>query len=111
MARRQGGRPGFLGLSRGGRQPAVAAAGATVPQCRRPPGAAPSPPPRHPDRPTDGARAAARGDAGNGDPLRNDTAAVVALAGKADNVGQENDDCGGDNRDDDKNNDKWGRGA
>jgi hypothetical protein len=50
-AHRRGGRPGFLGPSRGGGQPAAAATGTTVPWCRRPPGAAPSPPPCCPDRP------------------------------------------------------------
>jgi hypothetical protein len=53
-----------------------------------------------------GARAAAHGDAGNGNPLRNNTAAATAVAGKVDNAGQETDNCGGDNGDDDENNDK-----
>jgi hypothetical protein len=54
------------------------------------------------------ARAAARGNAGDGDPLGKNDAAV---AGKADDGGQENDDRGGDDGDDDENGDKWGRGA
>ncbi len=58
-----------------------------------------------------GARAVACGNAGNGNPLGNDDAATAAIAGKADNVGQENNDHGGDDGDDDKNNDKWRRGA
>ncbi len=40
-----GGHPRFLGLSRGGRQPEVAAASTMAPQCHCPPGAALSPPP------------------------------------------------------------------
>jgi hypothetical protein len=39
------------------------------------------------------------------------TMATTAVTGKADDVGQENDDRGGDDRDDSENNDKWGRGA
>ncbi len=58
-----------------------------------------------------GARAAARGDAGNGDPLRNDNPTAAAITGKADNIGQENNDCSGDNGEDNKNVNKWGRGA
>jgi hypothetical protein len=58
-----------------------------------------------------GARAAARGNAGNGNPLGNDDAATVAVAGKTENVGQENDDRGSDDGDNDENNDKWGRGT
>jgi hypothetical protein len=45
MARRRGGRPGFLGPSQGGGQPEAAAASTTVPRCRCPPGAVPSTPP------------------------------------------------------------------
>jgi hypothetical protein len=59
----------------------------------------------------DGARAAARGDAGYGDPLGNNAAAATAVACKADDVGQENDDRGGNNGDGDEDNDKWGRGT
>jgi hypothetical protein len=62
----------------------------------------------HGDR---GTCAAARGNAGNGNPLRNNDAAASAVAGKADNVGQENDDRGGDNGDNNRDDDKWGRGA
>jgi hypothetical protein len=58
-----------------------------------------------------GTHAAACGDAGNGDPLKNNNAAAATVAGKADNVGQENNDRGGDNRNNDENDDKWGRGA
>ncbi len=73
----------------------------------------PAPPPRcaNGDDGDCGARAAACGNAGDGNPLRNDNAAATAVTGKADDAGQENDDCSGDNGDDDKNNDKWGRGA
>jgi hypothetical protein len=73
----------------------------------------PAPPPGWADG-DDGdysARAAARGNAGDGDPLGNDNAAATAVAGKADDAGQEKDDHGCDNGDDDKNDDKWGRGA
>ncbi len=58
-----------------------------------------------------GARAAACGNAGNGDPLRNNNAATAAIASEADNVGQENNNRGGDDGDDNMNNDKWGRGT
>jgi hypothetical protein len=58
-----------------------------------------------------GTHAAARGNAGDGEPLRNDDATVTAVAGKADDAGQENDDRGGNNGDDDEDDDKWGRGA
>jgi hypothetical protein len=83
----------------------------------------PSPPrcgavsPAPPPGPADGddsdchARAAARGDASNGDPLGNNDAATATVAGKADNAGQENNDHSSDDGDDNKNNDKWGRGA
>jgi hypothetical protein len=57
------------------------------------------------------ARAAARGDAGDGDPLGNDDTTPATIAGKADNAGKENDNRGSDDGDDDKNDDKWGRGA
>jgi hypothetical protein len=52
VAHLRGSRPVFPGPSRGGGQPAAAAASATVPRCRRPPGAAPSPLPRRLDGPT-----------------------------------------------------------
>jgi hypothetical protein len=58
-----------------------------------------------------GACAAARSNAGDGDHLGNDDTATTAVAGKADNAGQENDNRGSDDGDDDKNNDKCGRGA
>ena len=58
-----------------------------------------------------GARAAARGYAGNGDPLKNDDAAAAAVIGKANDAGQENNDHGGNDGDDNKDDDKWGRGA
>jgi hypothetical protein len=58
-----------------------------------------------------GACAAAHGNAGNGNPLRNDNAATAAITSKADDVGQENNDCSGNNGDDDEDNDKWGRGT
>ena len=48
----------------------------------------------------DGTRAAACGNAGDGDPLGKDNAAAAVVAGKADDAGQENDNRGGDNRDD-----------
>jgi hypothetical protein len=73
----------------------------------------PTPPPVRADG-DDGdhsARAAAHGNTGDGNPLGNNNAAATAIAGKADNTGQENDDHGGDDGDDDKNDDKWGRGA
>ncbi len=58
-----------------------------------------------------GARAAAHGNAGNGNPLRNNDTANAAAAGKVDDAGQENNDRGGDDGDDDEDNDKWGTGA
>jgi hypothetical protein len=57
-----------------------------------------------------GARAVACGNAGNGDPLRNN-AAATAVASEPDDAGQEINDCGGNNGDDDEEDDKWGRGA
>jgi hypothetical protein len=57
-----------------------------------------------------GAHAAARGNAGNGNPLKNDDAAAAAIAGKADDVGKENDNRS-DDGDDNEDNDKWERGA
>ncbi len=73
----------------------------------------PPPPPgwAEGDNGDDGARAAARGDAGNGNPLGNNDAAAAAFAGEADNAGQENNIHGGDNGDNDKDDYKWGRGA
>jgi hypothetical protein len=73
----------------------------------------PAPPPGRADGDNvdHGAHTAARGDAGDGKPLTNNAAAAAAVTGEADNAGQENDDCGGDNGDDNKNNDKWGRGT
>jgi hypothetical protein len=59
----------------------------------------------------DGARTAARGDAGNCDPLGKDNAAAAAASGEADDMGQENNDRGSEGGDDYKDNDKWGRGA
>ncbi len=75
----------------------------------------PAPPPGRADG-DDGdhsARVAARSDTGDGDPLRKDdaAAATAAVAGKEDNVGEENDDRGGDDGDNDMNDDKWGRGT
>ncbi len=58
-----------------------------------------------------GACAAARGNASDGDPLGNDDATTAAIAGEADDAGQENGDRGGDDGDDDEKDDKWGRGA
>ncbi len=58
-----------------------------------------------------GTRAVARSNAGDGDPLRNNNATASANAGEADDAGMENNDHGSDNGDNDKNNDKWGRGA
>ncbi len=73
----------------------------------------PAPPPgwADGDNGDHGARAAPRGDVGNGNPLGNDNAAAAAVASKADNTGQENDDRSGDDGEDDENNNKWGRGA
>ncbi len=53
----------------------------------------------------------AHGNAGDGNPLGNEDAATAAIAGEADDAGQENNDRGGDDGDDDKNDDKWGRGT
>jgi hypothetical protein len=58
-----------------------------------------------------GARAAARGNAGNGNPLGNNNAAAAAITGKVDDAGQENNNRGGYDGDNNENNDKWGRGA
>jgi hypothetical protein len=87
--------------------------GPPVPLPPRCSAAPPALPPRRADSDDGdcGARAVAHGNAGNGDPLRNDDAAAAAIAGKADDVGQENHDQGGDDGDDDKDDDKWGRGA
>jgi hypothetical protein len=63
------------------------------------------------DNGDDSARAAACGNAGNGNPLRNDNATVAGIVGKADNAGQENNHRGRDGRDNGKEDDKWGRGA
>jgi hypothetical protein len=73
----------------------------------------PAPPPERADGDAGdhGAHAAARGNAGDGDPLGNDDATTAVLAGEADDAGQENNDRGSDNGDDNKNNNKWGRGA
>jgi hypothetical protein len=73
----------------------------------------PAPPPGRADgdKGDHGARAAARSNAGNGNPLGNDNPTTAAIAGEADNAGQENNDCGGDDGDNDKNDNKWGRGA
>ncbi len=73
----------------------------------------PAPPPgqANGDNGDHGAHAAARGNAGNGDPLRNNDAVTAAIASKADNAGQENNDRGNDNGDNYKNDNKWGRGA
>ena len=73
----------------------------------------PAPPPgqANGDNGDHGTCGAACGNAGNGDPLGNNNAATTAVAGEADNSGQENNDCGGDDGDDNENNDKWGRGA
>jgi hypothetical protein len=113
MACPQGGCPGFLGLIRGGRQPVAVVAGVKVPQRRCPPGAVLSP---HAPLPgwasgNDGTRAVAHGNAGNGDPLGNNSAAAAAIYGKVDNVGWENDNCGSNNKDNNKDIDKWGRRA
>jgi hypothetical protein len=58
-----------------------------------------------------GACAAARGNAGDGDPLGNNNAATAAVAGEAEDTGQKKDNRGSDNGDNDKNNNKWGRSA
>jgi len=58
-----------------------------------------------------GTRAAARGNADNGGPLRNDDAAATAIASEADDAGQKMDDHDGDDGDDNKDDDKWGRGS
>ncbi len=81
-----------------------------LPRCGAVP---PAPPPRWADSDNGdhGAPAAAHGNAGDGNPLRNDDAATAAVAGKADDAGQENNDRGGDDGDNDKNDNKWGRGA
>jgi hypothetical protein len=73
----------------------------------------PAPPPGRAvgDNGDHGARAAACGNAGDGNPLGNNNAATAAVTGKADDAGQENDNRGGDNGDDDENDDKWGRSA
>jgi hypothetical protein len=47
----------------------------------------------------------ARNDASDGNPLGNDNAASATVVGKADNTEQENNDCSGDNRDNDKDKD------
>jgi hypothetical protein len=93
-----------------------AAAGAMVPRCCLPPRCGAVPPALPPgwakgDNGDHDARAAARGNAGSGNPLGNNDAATAAIAGEADNAGQENHDRGGDNGDDNKNDNKWGRGA
>ncbi len=65
-----------------------------------------SAPPGRPSRihgPKPGGRAAA--------PVGNDNTAAATVAGKADNVGQENDNRGGDNGGDNEDNNKWWRGA
>ncbi len=73
----------------------------------------PAPPPGRAvgDNGDHGARAEACGNAGDGDPLKNNDAAAAPVAGEADDAGQENDDHGGDDGDDDEDDDKWGRGA
>ncbi len=58
-----------------------------------------------------GARAAARSDAGNHGPLRNNDAAPATVAGEADDAEQENNDCGSDDGDDDEDNNMWGMGT
>jgi hypothetical protein len=115
-ASRRGGRPGFPGLSQGGR--AAGGSGgrrncSPVPSPLRCSAVPPALPPGRADGDDGdhGACAAARGNAGDGDPLGNDNAAAAAIASEADNAGQENNDCGGDDGDNDENNDKWGRGA
>jgi hypothetical protein len=82
----------------------------SLPRCGAVP---PAPPPGRADGDDGdhGARAAARSNAGNGNPLRNNDPATAAIAGEAEDMGQENDNCGGDDGDDDKNNDKWRRGV
>ncbi len=73
----------------------------------------PAPPPGRADGDNGdrGARAVARGNAGDGNPLKNNNAAAAAVAGEADDAGQENDNHGGDDGDNDEDNDKWERGA
>jgi hypothetical protein len=93
----------------------AAAAGATVPQCRCPPGVAPSPLSLCPDGPTVTTVITAPVLRPGAMPamvtLGNDDAATAAVAGKADDAGQENNDHGSDGGDDDENDNKWGRGA
>jgi hypothetical protein len=93
-----------------GRRRAQRSPGAVAPQVRCCP---PRPAPGRTDGDDGdrGARAANCGNAGDGDPLRNDNAAAAAVAGEADDAGQENDDRGSDDGDDDEDDDKWGRGA
>ncbi len=77
-------------------------------------GAVPTAPPpgqANSDNNDDGARVAACGNAGYGDSLGSNNAAAAAVADEADNTGQENDDCSGNNGDNDEDADKWGRGA
>ncbi len=73
----------------------------------------PTPPPGRADGEDgdQGTCAAACGNTGDGNPLGNNDSSAAAIAGKADDVGQENNDRCGDNGDDNKNDNKWGRGA
>ncbi len=87
-----------------------AAAGASPSAAVSAPLSGPAPLPRRADG-DDCARAAACGNAGNGDPLENNNAAAAAVASEADDTGQENDNCSGNDRDKDEDNDTWGRGA
>jgi hypothetical protein len=86
--------------------------GPSVPSPPRCCTAPPAPPPGWADSDDgdDGTRAEAQGNAGNGNPLGINNAAAATIAGKADNVGQENNDHGGDDGDNDEDDDKWGRG-
>jgi hypothetical protein len=65
----------------------------------------PAPPPGRADgnNSDHSARAVARSNAGDGDPLGN--TATAAISGKVDNAGQENNDCSGDDGNDNKNDD------
>ncbi len=70
----------------------------------------PAPPPGRANS-NHSAPAASRGDAGDCNPLGNNDTAAAAVAGKVDNTGQENNDHSGNNGDDNKDNEKWGRGT
>jgi hypothetical protein len=51
------------------------------------------------------------GNAGNGDSLGNNNTAAAGVTGKAEDAVQGNDNHGGNNGDNDKDKDEWGKGA